>query len=97
MRRSQAEVEGAGTGAFRHAPPAERARRQSPIEVRKDRVRNLLYRPLWNESEGDSEEFEVLREDLDARLYEAALDPTFETTPIEVTVQRLAADMGLTS
>lgn len=30
-----------------------------------------LNRILWNETEDDEEEYDVLREDLDARLYEA--------------------------
>ena len=92
-QKAEAEAE---AQALRQAPPPERPA-PSPVEARTERVRNLLWRPLWNESEGDSDEFEVLREDLDARLDEAALDPAFETDPIEVTVQRLVADMALTS
>ena len=83
--------------AIRSAPePAPEPRAPDPVKARKDRVSNLLYRLLWTESEGDSEEFEVLQEDLNARLDEAALSPAFETTPIEVIVQRVIADMGLT-
>jgi len=65
------------------------------IEARKTRVRNLLNRLLWTESEGDSEDYEVLAEDLWARLDEAALSPDFETLPIETLAQRMIADMGL--
>ena len=55
----------------------------------------LLHRLLWNESEGDTEEFDILREDLDARLDEAALSADFETLPIETLARRVIADMGL--
>jgi hypothetical protein len=92
----EAEKALADAEAAKPRPVAERPP-PHPVEVRKERVSNLLYRLLWNESEGDSEEFEVLQEDLNARLDEIALDPTFETTPIEVTVQRLVADMALAS
>jgi hypothetical protein len=73
--------------------PAPRA--PSPIQARKDRVGNLLYRLLWNESEGDTEEFEILQEDLRVRLDEAARSPDFETLPIETLCRRMIADMGL--
>jgi hypothetical protein len=66
-----------------------------PVEARKSRVSNLLNRLLWNESEGDSEEYEVLFDDLSARLDEAARSADFETLPIEVLAQRVIADMGL--
>jgi hypothetical protein len=87
----------------REAEKVEAAERQAapeysapgPIETRKRRVGNLLNRLLWNESEGDAEEFEVLSDDLAARLDEAALSDDFETLPIEVLAQRVIADMGL--
>ncbi|THD63000.1 hypothetical protein [Phenylobacterium sp.] len=62
---------------------------------RKGRVKNLLNRLLWTESEGDEEDFEVLTDDLAARLDEAALSPDFEALPIEVLARRMIADMGL--
>src|SRR5882757_8818452 len=68
---------------------------QGPIEARKTRVSNLINRLLWNECEGDSEEYEVLFDDLSARLDEAALSADFETLPIETIAQRVIADMGL--
>jgi hypothetical protein len=55
-----------------------------------------VNRLLWTESEGDQEDYEVLVEDLDARLDEAALNPDFETLPIETLTRRVIADMGLT-
>ena len=64
-------------------------------ENQKRRVRGVLNRLLWNESEGDQEEYEVLLEDLDARLYEAEDAPGFADLPIEVLAKRLAADMRL--
>ena len=66
-----------------------------PAEPRKRRVDSLMNRLLWNESEGDEAEYEILREDLTARLDEAALSPDFMTLPIETLTRRLIADMGL--
>jgi hypothetical protein len=68
---------------------------QGPVEARKTRVSNLGNRLLWNECEGDSEDYEVLFDDLSARLDEAALSADFETLPIEVLARRVIADMGL--
>jgi hypothetical protein len=67
----------------------------TPAEIQKRRVRGVLNRPLWDESEGDQEEYEVLLEDLDARLYEAEDAPGFADLPIEVLAQKLKADMRL--
>ena len=60
------------------------------IRIKLDfRVSNLLNRLIWNECEGDSEDYEILSDDLDARLEEAARSPDFETLPIEVIAQRV--------
>ncbi|HLZ73539.1 hypothetical protein [Phenylobacterium sp.] len=67
----------------------------SPQENQKRRVKAVLNRLLWTESEGDEEEYEVLLEDLDARLYEAEDAPGFADMPIEVLAQKLKADMRL--
>jgi hypothetical protein len=67
----------------------------TPLEARKTRVSNLINRLLWNECEGDSEDYEVLFDDLTARLDEAALSDDFETLPIETLARRVIADMGL--
>jgi hypothetical protein len=67
----------------------------SPAENQKRRVRAVLNRLLWNEAEGDQEEYEVLLEDLDARLYEAEDAPGFADLPIEVVARKLKADMRL--
>jgi hypothetical protein len=75
------------------AMPARAA--PSPTDQRKTRVHNLLHRRLWTESEGDSESYDVLFEDLAARLDEAALSPDFETLPIQTLAGRMIADMGL--
>jgi hypothetical protein len=72
-------------------PPAA----DTPIEARKARVRGLMNRLLWTESEGEEEDYEVLVEDLNARLDEAALSPDFEDLPIEALARRMIADMGL--
>jgi len=67
----------------------------SPAEAQKRRVKAVLNRLLWTESEGDEEEYEVLLEDLDARLCEAGHAPGFADLPIEVLAARLASDMRL--
>ncbi|HEX3365006.1 hypothetical protein [Phenylobacterium sp.] len=79
------------------APPPVPPARPAPsrIEQRKSRVRNLLNRLLWTESEGEEEDYEVLFDDLTARLDEAARSPDFETLPIEVLARRMIADMNL--
>ena len=84
--RAQAE-------AARNAPRP--AREPDPVEDRQDRVRGLMKCLLWNECEGDEEEYEILREDLTARLDEAARSPDFETIPIETLAGRVIADMDL--
>ena len=66
-----------------------------PIEGRKGRVRGLMNRLLWNESDGVEADYEVLVEDLDARLAEAARSPDFEALPIEALARRVIADMDL--
>jgi hypothetical protein len=67
-----------------------------PVEARKARVRSLMSRLLWTESEGEEEDFETLVEELNVRLDEAALSPDFETLPVEALARRVIADMGLT-
>jgi hypothetical protein len=67
-----------------------------PTEARKVRVRGLMNRLLWTESEGEQEDYEILFDDLNARLDEAALSPDFEDLPIETLARRVIADMGLT-
>jgi hypothetical protein len=79
--------------ALRHAPLDPPP--PSPAQRHKTRVRNLLNRLIWNESEGDAEEYDILRDDLDARLHEAAQCEGFAETPVEVIARRVAADMGL--
>ena len=93
-----AEAEAARAADRRRAEEARAAKAAEPadpIEARKARVRGLTNRLLWTESEGEEEDYEVLVEDLNARLDEAALSPDFETLPIEALVRRVIADMGL--
>jgi len=90
-RDAQEEVrrrESAARQARCDAPP-------SPVERHKQRVAGLLNRLLWNESEGEAEAFDVLTEDLGARLDEAALCEGFLEVPVETLAQGVAADMGL--
>jgi len=67
----------------------------SPEENQKRRVRGVLNRLLWTEADGDEHDYEVLVDDLDARLYEAEDAPGFADMPIEVLAQKLKADMRL--
>ncbi len=90
--RAQAEAE-AEAAEYREAaalcaPPTR-------IEARKSRVSNLLNRLIWNECEGDADEYEVLSDDLTSRLEEATRNADFATLPIEVIARRMIADMGL--
>ena len=89
--RVEAEKTEAARGVYAPSP----ARAPDPVRARKARVRGLLNRLIWNESEGDTEEFDILQEDLRARLDEAALGADFETLPIETLARRVIADMGL--
>ena len=66
-----------------------------PIEGRKARVRGVMERLLWNESEGDYQDVEVLIEGLNARLDEAALRPDFTALPVETLARRIIADLNL--
>jgi hypothetical protein len=97
--QTAADAEAARAAERRRAEAARAARATEPadpVEARKDRVRGLMNRLLWTESEGEAEDYEVLVEDLNARLDEAALSPDFEELPIETLAGRLIADMGLT-
>jgi hypothetical protein len=94
-RDAAREAETAEAEAARHGRIAAACAAPTLIQARKSRVRSLLNRLLWNESEGDSEDYEVLLDDLSARLDEAALSDDFETLPIEVLARRVIADMGL--
>ncbi|MBS0332510.1 MAG: hypothetical protein JSS35_07070 [Proteobacteria bacterium] len=67
----------------------------TPVETQRRRVRNLLNRLIWNESEGDHEDYDVLVDDLDTRLDEIQHAPGFAEMPIEVLVKTLATDMKL--
>ena len=90
----KAEAEAQAQAARRAEASAPRAAPDAS-EARKSRVQNLLNRLLWNECEGDSEDYAVLFDDLSARLDEAALSGDFATLPIETLARRVAADMGL--
>ena len=94
--RDAREAEKAQAEVIRLQPrPAPEPHVPTAVEARQDRVRGLLNRLLWNESEGEAEDYEMLLEDLDARLEEAARHPGFETLPIEALARRVIADMGL--
>jgi hypothetical protein len=95
----QATAQAAAQAAAEAAQAAERAAAPAPpvnpVRRQKDRVRGVLNRLLWTESEGDAETYDVLTEDLDVRLAEAARAEGFIDMPVEVLAQRLKADMGL--
>lgn len=94
---ARAERETAERDEARSRAAAERTVQSlpNPAERQKDRVRGVLNRLLWTESEGDREDYEILVDDLEARLDEAALAPGFEDMAIEVLAERLKADMQL--
>jgi hypothetical protein len=75
---------------------AAAARRPSGrIEAPGDPVLDLLSRIIWNEAEGDEEDYEALFEDFDARLDKATLRPEFADLPVEAVAWRVITDMGL--
>ncbi len=92
-RDARAEAREAQEAEAEAAAPECAAR--SPIEARKSRVSNLLNRLIWNECEGDADEYEVLSDDLTSRLEEATRNADFATLPIEVIARRMIADMRL--
>lgn len=65
------------------------------IKTRKDRVKGALARLIWTEAEGFEGEIEILDEDLDARLREAARREDFLDMPFEVLVRQIKDDMDL--
>ncbi|MBS0333838.1 MAG: hypothetical protein JSS35_13810, partial [Proteobacteria bacterium] len=67
----------------------------TPVEVQRRRVRDVLNRLIWNEAEGDHEDYDVLVDDLDTRLDEIQHAPGFAEMPIEVLAATLAQDMKL--
>lgn len=69
--------------------------RRRRIESRKDRVKGALHRLIWNEAEGDEAECEILDDDLDYRLSEAARRSDFLDLPIETLIRQIQSDMGL--
>ena len=93
QRRDEAEDRKA---ALDRAIEQRRNAPSSPVEGHKARVTGLLKRLIWNESEGDEEDYEVLRDDLSARLDEAALCEGFLETPVVALAQAIGSDMGLT-
>ena len=92
--RTDAEAEDARLRERRGLETAEAAR-PSREETQKRRVTAVLNRLIWDESEGDQEAYDVLLEDLDARLYEAEDAPGFADLPIEVLAHKLKTDMRL--
>ena len=66
--------------------------REAPHHVR---IRKLANRLIWSEAEGDSAEYDLLFEELDARLGQAALAEETRHVPVEILARRIAADLGL--
>ena len=100
--RTEAEVQAQAARAAEQrraeeARAAKAAEPADPAKVRKARVYNLVRRLLWNESEGEDETFEILTDELDTRLDEAARHPDFLDMPIEALAKRILADMGITA
>lgn len=103
--RRQADREddqtGAQTAAEHAAKTAAAARpsifayKDSPAGQRRGRIGRALNRLIWDEAENDEQEYEVLSEDLDARLDEMARRDDFLDLPIETLVRQIKADMRL--
>jgi len=96
----EAEAEAVRLAKFQHiedlcAPKAREP--EGPIEIRKARVVSLVKRFLWNESEGEDETYDILTEELDARLDEAARNPQFLDLPLETLAKRILTDFGITA
>jgi len=92
-RAGEAAAAQAEARADREARKA--AEEASPTARQKARVRGVLNRLIWRECEGDAEEYDILTDDLDARLDEAARAEGFADLPIELLAQRLKSDMQL--
>jgi hypothetical protein len=73
----------------------EVAETQARVGERFRRVRGALRRLMWDEAERDEDEFEILSEDLEARLDEAARRADFLDIPAEALIRQIKADMGL--
>jgi hypothetical protein len=73
----------------------EVAERQARVGDRFRRVRGALNRLMWDEAERDEEEFEILSDDLENRLDEAARREDFLDVPIDTLIRQLKSDMGL--
>jgi len=93
--QAKAEAQRAADQAREEARAAKALEPVDPVEDRKDRVTSLVRRPLWNESEGEDETYDILMEELDARLDEAARSPDFLDLPIETVARRILADFGV--
>jgi hypothetical protein len=59
------------------------------------RVRGALNRLMWDEADRDEDEFEILSEDLENRLDEAARREDFLDAPIDTLIRQIKSDMGL--
>ena len=97
---AEAQAQDARAAEQRRAEEARAAQAAEPVgpaEVRKARVYNLVRRLLWNESEGEDETFEMLTDELDTRLDEAAHHPEFLDMPVETLAKRILADFGITA
>ncbi|WP_374571803.1 hypothetical protein [Phenylobacterium sp.] len=62
-------------------------------EARSGQVRHALARDIWNETDG--EDAEALMEELDEALAEDVLFGRLLSAPVETTIARLRADLGL--
>ena len=92
---ARAAMEGQTLADAAAARTAKAVKAADPVEGLKGRVRGLMKHLLWTESEGDYQDFEVLTEDLNARLDEAALSPDFETLRVETLARRIIADIDV--
>jgi len=94
-RDRQAEAKASAADALAQAERSAEPPPRSPFEGRKNRVRGALSRLLWDEAERDEDEYQVLVDDLEARLYEASLREDFHDMPIESLILQIKQDMRL--
>jgi hypothetical protein len=91
----EAKLEREGAPAAQEAVEAAQAERIARVDQRRRQLVRAIDPLIWTEADGDEEEADLLGEEFNARLDDAALAPDFLEIPLETLVARIAADMGL--
>jgi hypothetical protein len=90
--RRCAELEAGLPTPGAQTPASSMGGQEAPHQMR---VRKLANRLIWNETEGDGPEFDLLFAELDARMEDAVMAPENKDVPFETLARRIAADLGL--